>query len=92
MNTHELTQAIAVDLLQGRVLQASKVSAGRGTVIDWRHVPSGETCLDGADAFDTASLFLALVGWGAAAMALDPGDDSDRFDSYDLAGASSAEG
>lgn len=68
---HDLTRELAIALLGGRTLQASNVSAGRGIVIDWRHVPSGETIVEGADAFDTAAMFLSLVGWGAAAMALD---------------------
>jgi hypothetical protein len=31
-------------------------------VIDWREVRSGETLQDGCDAFDTAQLFVTLVG------------------------------
>ena len=49
-------------IFRGAVLQASGISAGRGTVIDWRSVKSGETIAEGADAFDAAQLFVALVG------------------------------
>ena len=58
----------ALALLGGEVLQASKVSAGRGTVIDWRHVKSGEIVCEG-DAFDTAHAFVTLVGEKSALSA-----------------------
>jgi hypothetical protein len=53
------------------VLQIEGVSAGRGIVIDWREVKSGETLQTDADAFDTAQLFVALVGVTVALAALD---------------------
>jgi len=48
------------------VLHASNVSAGNGSVIDWRSVKSGESLLENADAFDTAIAFQAAVGTWAA--------------------------
>jgi hypothetical protein len=64
--TYEAVRACAVLLLTDAVLQIGGVSAGRGQVIDWRTVKSGETLQDGADAFDTAQLFVTLVGPAAA--------------------------
>ena len=49
-------------IFRGAVLQASGISAGRGTVIDWRTVKSGETVAEEVDPFDAAQLFVALVG------------------------------
>jgi len=68
---HELISAISVALLGGRIFNTRNVTAGNGSVIDWRTVKSGETIIDGADAYDTAVAFVGLVGWGAAARALD---------------------
>jgi hypothetical protein len=65
-----LTQALAIALLQGEVLQVSEVTAGNGLVIDWRTVRCGETIITDGDAFDCAYLFLALVGDEAAERAL----------------------
>lgn len=62
-------RACAIVLLVGAVLQAQGVSAGNGIVIDWRDVKSGEALLDHADAFDTAALFVTLVGHEAALAA-----------------------
>jgi hypothetical protein len=61
-DTYPAVRACALALLAGAVLQADDVSAGRGMVVDWRSIPSGETLQEGADAFDTAQLFVALVG------------------------------
>lgn len=66
-----LIQAVCVALLGGEVLHASDLSAGKGSVIDWRTVKSGEILLEGADAYDTAVTFVSLAGWKAVAMALD---------------------
>lgn len=60
--TFEAVRACAIALLGGRILQSDSVSAGRGMVIDWRTVRSGETVIDGADAFDMAHMFVTLVG------------------------------
>lgn len=60
----------AIALLSGGVLQVAGVSAGSGLVIDWRTVTSGETLLANGDAFDTAQLFVALVGDGPAVEAV----------------------
>jgi hypothetical protein len=65
-----VVQAVAVALLSGLVLHAADVTAGNGSVIDWRAVKSGETVQEGADAFDTALLFVSLVGEEAAAGSL----------------------
>lgn len=62
----ESVRACAIALLGGRVLQADRVSAGNGIVLDWRTVLCGEELLTGGDAFDTAHLFVALVGPAAA--------------------------
>lgn len=66
MSKHATIQAVAVALLGGLVLHAANVTAGNGAVIDWRTVKSGETVQEGADAFDTALLFVSLVGEEAA--------------------------
>lgn len=56
----------ALLLLEGCVLHASNVTAGSGIVIDWRTVRSGELLQAEGDAFDTAALFVTLVGTDAA--------------------------
>lgn len=66
----DVVQVVAVAMLGGAVLQAVGVSAGNGTVIDWREVKSGWTMLDNADAYDTAQLFVDLVGVDGALEAL----------------------
>lgn len=73
-DTFTAVRACAIALLSGLVLQVEHVSAGNGAVIDWRTVQSGETLQEGADAFDAAQLFVALVGPEAALAAL-PGSD-----------------
>jgi hypothetical protein len=60
-STFDTVRACALALLSGTVLQADAVSAGRGSVVDWRTVRSGETLQTDGDAFDTAQLFVALV-------------------------------
>lgn len=71
MNTFATVRACALAILAGAVLHASDVTAGRGFVIDWRIVKSGETIVTSADPFDTAQLFVILVGQVAAISALD---------------------
>ena len=66
-----LIAAVSAALLGGRVLNVREVTAGNGSVIDWREVRSGETIIEGADAYDVATTFVGLVGWGAAARVLD---------------------
>jgi hypothetical protein len=56
----------AVALLAGAVLQTDDVTAGFGCVVDWRTVKCGDTIIDRADAFDTARVFVDLVGVRAA--------------------------
>lgn len=68
--TFTAVRACSLALLSGAVLQVGGVSAGNGIVIDWRTVRSGETLTTGADAFDTAQLFVALVGPETALSAL----------------------
>ena len=68
----DTVQACAVALLSGAVLHASDVTAGNGSVIDWREVKSGATLLEGGNAFDVAYLFVTVVGWYAAMLSLDP--------------------
>jgi hypothetical protein len=66
MDTYEAVRVCALALLAGAVLQISDVSAGHGLLVDWRTTRCGEELLVGADAFDTAQLFVALVGPEAA--------------------------
>jgi hypothetical protein len=66
MSAYDTVFRCAAALLAGRVVQVGGVSAGMGTVIDWRTVRSGETLQSGGDAYDTARLFVALVGDDAA--------------------------
>jgi hypothetical protein len=66
MEAYEAVHHCAVELLAGKVVQAAGVSAGNGSVIDWRSVKSGETVQTNRDAFDTARLFVSLVGPEAA--------------------------
>ena len=75
MDTFETVRFCALALLAGTVLQTSGVSAGNGIIVDWRSVKSGETIQEGGDAFDTAQLFVALVG-DEAALACVIGDTS----------------
>ncbi len=72
-STFEAVRACAIAFLAGKILQVDDVSAGNGIVITWRTVRSGETLQVGADAFDTAQLFVAIAGPEAAlrAVALD---------------------
>lgn len=80
MNSYEAVRACAVAILSGRVLQIGEVSAGNGCVIDWRTTKSGDVLQDGADAFDTAQLFVSLVGEEHAFLAATGGlhvQDSD---------------
>lgn len=60
--TYEAIRACALAILAGSILQVDGVSAGRGIVVDWRTIKSGETLVQDANAFDTAQLFVALVG------------------------------
>jgi hypothetical protein len=75
MNTYDIIFAIAVRLLAGVILHAHTsegvVTVGRGKLIDWRSVKSGEEVepSDGSAA-DFAQLFVALVGVEAADVAL----------------------
>lgn len=65
----DAVRACSIALLSGTVLHACDVTAGNGKVIDWRTVKSGEELCPGGDAFDTAYLFVALVGSEAALAA-----------------------
>jgi hypothetical protein len=62
VETYEAVRYCAVELHTGKIIQAAGVSAGNGSVIDWRSVKSGETLQTDCDVFDTARLFVALVG------------------------------
>jgi len=66
MQTFEAVRYVAMALLAGEVVQAAGVSVGHGSVIDWRTVKSGEVLQADACAFDSAQLFVALVGPEAA--------------------------
>lgn len=65
----DAVRACSIVLLGGVVLHAGDVTAGNGSVIDWRTVKSGEELCPGGDAFDTAYLFVSLVGPEAAIAA-----------------------
>jgi hypothetical protein len=65
----DAVRACSIVLLSGAVLHACDVTAGNGSVTDWRAVKSGETLCTGGDAFDTAYLFVTLVGPEAAIAA-----------------------
>jgi len=69
VSTFTAIRACSILLLGGVVLHAEDVTAGNGKVIDWRTVRCGETVQEGADAFDTAALFVSLVGPEAALLA-----------------------
>ncbi|HVR02796.1 MAG TPA: hypothetical protein VMT47_11740 [Polyangia bacterium] len=66
---YRAVEACAVRILAGAMLQADKVSAGNGRVIDWREVKSGKIELEGGDAFDIAHRFVELVGVQASMAA-----------------------
>ncbi len=70
MDTHPAVRACTLALLAGFILHASNVTAGRGLVVDWRTVKSGEE-LQMGDPFDTAWLFVAIVGPEAALGSLE---------------------
>ena len=57
---------VARELVLGRTLHSDGVSVGRGRLIDWRVTRAGDILLGGADAYDLANLFVALVGPDAA--------------------------
>ncbi len=65
MSYFELVFRCAVELTRGGVLQAGEVTAGRGDVIDWRTVRSGELALNEGDAYSQATLFVELAGLDA---------------------------
>lgn len=69
MNTDNILQ-IAALILAGAVLHADNVTAGNGSVIDWRAIKSGETLLADGDAFDVAYLFVAVAAPEAVARCL----------------------
>ncbi len=71
MDTYSAVRACAIVLFAGAVLHAADITAGNGIVVDWRTVKSGEELATQADPFDTAWLFVALVGPEAALAALD---------------------
>lgn len=70
-DTYAAVRACSIAILAGAILQIDQVSAGNGKVIDWRTVRSGETVQADASAFDTAQLFVALVGPAAALCAVE---------------------
>ncbi len=55
-------RACAIAMLSSAILRSSDVTAGNGIVVDWSTEKSGEKIQRGADAFDTARLFVSLVG------------------------------
>ena len=67
----DLIFALAIALTNGAVFEVNEVTAGKGLVIDWRIVKSGQTILENADAYDVAITLVGLAGWGAVAVALD---------------------
>lgn len=67
---HSILFAICTLLLTGEVLHGANVTVGNGSVIDWRTVKSGDEIAHDLDAFDSAALFVALVGPEVATKAL----------------------
>ena len=67
---YDAVRAVATELLSGSVVQIDDVTAGRGSVIDWRTARSGEPIVEGGDAFDVAYQFVLMVGPRAALDAL----------------------
>jgi hypothetical protein len=67
----DLIFALCVAFTKGIVLSANNVTAGNGSVVDWRTVKSGDHVLEDANAYDVAIVFVNLAGWGAVAAALD---------------------
>lgn len=68
--TYAAVRACALAMIAGTILHAASVTAGNGIIVDWRTVKSGEEIQKDGDAFDTAQLFVALVGADAALAAL----------------------
>ena len=68
--TARVLSIVSAELLRGAILAVNDVTAGRGQVVEWHAVKSGQTLLEGADAFDVATLFLKLVGTHAALQAV----------------------
>lgn len=72
---YDLTSAVCVALIEGRVLHAKSqeadATAGNGRVIDWRTVKSGVTVVEDVDVYDAAVAFIQTAGWAAVANALD---------------------
>jgi len=71
----DLVSKFAVILLSGAVVQCSEVSAGRGKVVDWRSIRSGEEISCEQDAFSVAYLFVSMVGIDAARNCLNERGD-----------------
>ena len=68
--TFSAVRACALAIFAGAILHAADVTAGNGIVVDWRTVRSGAELQRDADVFDTAQLFVTLVGADAALAAL----------------------
>jgi hypothetical protein len=77
MASHYVMSRLARALLHDVILHVSDVTAGRGRIIDWRTVKSGEVVLDNADAFDVAYRFVALVGADKALASLAEWEDGE---------------
>jgi hypothetical protein len=75
--TYDAVRACALAVCAGRIVKANGVTAGRGIVVDWREVRSGEHVLADADAFDVAQTFVALVGVEGARAAVDGVEDAE---------------
>lgn len=70
ISNFDAVRACSIALLRGTTLRAEDVTAGLdGSVIDWRSVKCGETIQTDGDAFETAQLFVTLVGEDAAMVA-----------------------
>lgn len=75
-----IVRIVAAALLSGAVITANvedgAVTASNGTIVDWRHVRSGEQIdTEQSSAADTAILFVAMVGDRAARKSVDQDAD-----------------
>jgi hypothetical protein len=78
--TFPTVRACVLVLLAGVVLHGSDVTAGNGIIVDWRTVKCGEEIRRDADPFDTAQLFVALVGVEVAARAVEDAVERNGLD------------
>lgn len=67
---YQTIAALSALLLSGVIVHGPSVTVGRGIVVDWRTIKSGEEVGSGLDPFEAAHLFVSLVGIDAANAAV----------------------